>query len=112
MDWAAAAYRARRQIGARKRTFPEDRSLALIDVFAERGTMTAAELRQHGPADVVATILGHVTTAVHGKGHVPTRNGWYRRDETGTAYVIDAGFAVAWKGARACEGPPIAGAHR
>jgi hypothetical protein len=34
-------------------------SLALIDFLAERGTVTAAELREHGPPDAAA-ILGHV----------------------------------------------------
>ncbi|KMO11702.1 hypothetical protein [Methylobacterium platani] len=105
MDWGAAAYRARRQIAARARIVPEQDALALIDVFADRGSVTIAELRRHGPADVVAAVLGHVTTAVHGRGHVPVRNGWYRRDETGTGYVIDPGFAVAWRAARACDAP-------
>lgn len=105
MDWGAAAYRARRHIGARARTFPERDCLALIDAFAARGTVTAAEMQRHGSADFVATVLGHVTTAVHGRGRVPAVNGWYRRDEAGTGYVIDPGFAVAWAGARACEGP-------
>ncbi|WP_288585750.1 hypothetical protein [uncultured Methylobacterium sp.] len=108
MDWGAAAYRARRLIAARKRVVPEPRSLALIDFLAERGTVTAAELREHGPPDAAA-ILGHVTTAIHGRAHLPAANAWYRRDEAGTGYVIDPGFAVAWRGARACEGPTPAG---
>ncbi|TGD99015.1 hypothetical protein [Methylobacterium nonmethylotrophicum] len=105
MDWGAAAYRARRHIGARRRMVSDRECLALIDMFAERRTVTKAEMRQHGSDDFVATVLGHVTTAVHGKGHVPAINGWYRRDEAGTGYVIDPGFAVAWRAARACEGP-------
>ena len=100
MDWGAAAYRARQHIGARKRTFPERECLALIDFFAEQQAVTAAEMQRHGSADFVATVLGHVTTAVHGKGHVPRVNGWYRRDEAGTGYVIDPGFAIAWRAAR------------
>ncbi|GJD64575.1 hypothetical protein [Methylobacterium frigidaeris] len=110
MDWAAAAYRARRQIGARARTFPQDRSLALIDAMAAHGTMTPARMQQHGTADVVATVLGHVTTAIHGRGHVPAVNGWYRRDGADT--IIHPGFAIAWAAARACEAPPAAGAGR
>ncbi len=104
MDWPAAAYRARRQVRARQRLVPEPTSLALIDAFAAQGTVTAAGLRAHAPAERVATILGLVTTAVHGTGHVPARNGWYRRDEAG-AFVIDPGFAVAWMAARSCDAP-------
>jgi hypothetical protein len=110
MDWAAAAYRARRLFAARRWTVPEESSLALVDAFAAHGTMTASEMQRQGTADVVATILGHVTTAVHGRGHVPALNGWYRRD--GTTYVIHPGFAIAWAAARACEAPPAAGAGR
>jgi hypothetical protein len=105
MDWGAAAYRARRLVGLRKRMVPEHLSLALIDAFAEHGTLSAAELRQHGSAETIAAILGLVTTSVHGRGHVPAINGWYRREENGTGYVIDPGFAVAWKAARACDVP-------
>ncbi|MFH6781720.1 MULTISPECIES: hypothetical protein [Methylobacterium] len=105
MDWGAAAYRARRLVGVRKRMVPEHLSLALVDAFAERHTLTAAEMRQHGSAETVATILRLVTTAVHGRGHVPAVNGWYRREENGTGYVIDPGFAIAWRAARACDVP-------
>lgn len=110
MDWAAAAYRARRLFAARRRMIPEDRSLALIDAFAAQGTLDPAGMLGHGPAEAVAAILGHVTTAVHGRGHVPAANGWYRRE--GSAFVIHPGFAIAWAAARACEAPPGAGAGR
>ncbi len=75
MDWTAAAHRARHHLGARKRTFSEAQSLELIDFFAEHGTVTSARMQQHGSADFVGTILGHVTTAVHGGGSVP-KGGW------------------------------------
>ncbi|MCF4124572.1 hypothetical protein [Methylobacterium sp. SyP6R] len=104
MDWAAASYRARRLVRARQRLVPERISLALIDAFAAQGTVTAAGMRALVPPERVATILGLVTTAVHGTGHVPAKSGWYRRDENG-AFVIDPGFAVAWLAARACDAP-------
>ncbi|MGX7706928.1 hypothetical protein [Methylobacterium sp. Gmos1] len=107
MDWAAAAYRARRLFAARGRIVSEERSLALVDAFAAHGTMDPAALREHGTADAVAAILGLVTTAIHGRGHVPAVNGWYRRE--GTAFVVHPGFAIAWAAARACEAPPDAG---
>ncbi|TNC14255.1 hypothetical protein FF100_08755 [Methylobacterium terricola] len=109
MDWGAAAYRTRRLVEARARMVPESLSLALIDFFAERQAVTAAEMQQYGPADAVAAILRLVTTAVHGRGHVPAINGWYRREEGGTGYVIEPGFAIAWKAARACDArlPPV-----
>ena len=110
MDWPAAAYRARRLVRTRQRLVPEQTSLALIDAFAAQGTVTAAGLRAHAPAERVAPILGLVTTAVHGTGHLPTTNGWYRRDADG-AFVIDPGFAVAWRAARACDAP-LPGAGR
>lgn len=110
MDWPAASYRARRLVRARHRLVPEPISLALIDAFAAQGAVTAAGLRDFAPAELVAPILGFVTTAVHGTGHLPARNGWYRRDETG-AFVIDPGFAVAWTAARACDAP-LPGAER
>ncbi|AWB20183.1 hypothetical protein DA075_03900 [Methylobacterium currus] len=108
MDWAAAAYRARRQIRVRARVVPENRSLALIDAFAAQGTMSPAALRAHGPADGPATILSLVTIAVHGRGHLPAVNGWYRRE--GVDFVVHPGFAVAWAAARSCDAPLAAGA--
>lgn len=105
MDWGAAAYRTRRLVAARARTIPEHRSLALIDFLAEHRAATAAELLQHGPPDAVTAILGLVTTAVHGRGHVPVVNGWYRREEGGTGYIVDPRFALAWRAARACDVP-------
>ncbi|MCF4123825.1 hypothetical protein [Methylobacterium sp. SyP6R] len=97
MDWTAAANRARQHLGKRKRTFSETQSLELIDFFAEHGTVTSAQMQQHGSADFVGTILGHVTTAVHGGGRVPKAGGWYRTEAAGSIYVIDPGFAEAWK---------------
>lgn len=108
MDWIAAADQARKHLGARKRTFTEAQSLALIDDFAERGTATAAEMQQHGSADMVGTILGHVTTSVHGGGSVPAAGGWYRKNAAGTVYVIDPGFAEAWKAAARNDSLPAA----
>ncbi len=104
MDWPAASYRARRLVRMRHRLVPEHHSLALLDAFAARGRLTAAELREHAPSETVAAILGLVTTAVHGIGRVPARNGWYRRDDDG-AFVIDPGFAIAWTAARALDAP-------
>ena len=104
MDWPAAAYRARRQIRARGRLVPERHALALIDAFAAQGTVTAAGLRDHAPAELIGPVLALVMTAIHGIGRVPAVNGWYRRDDDG-AFVIDPGFAVAWTAARACDAP-------
>lgn len=105
MDWTAAAHRARHHLGARKRTFSEAQSLELIDFFAEHGTVTSAQMQQHGSADFVGTILGHVTTAVHGGGSVPKAGGWYRTEAAGSVYVIDPGFAEACKAGWVTAGP-------
>ncbi len=47
--------------------------------------------------DLIATPVGHVTTAIHGPGRVPSLSdgGWYMRQ--GDKYVVAPGFAAAWK---------------
>lgn len=105
MNWADAAARARQHLGARKRKYPEAQCLALIDFFAEHGTVTKAQMLQHGPTDCIRTILSNVTTPIHGGGSVPLEGGWYRKNAAGTVYVIDPGFAEAWKASKACDAP-------
>jgi hypothetical protein len=52
-------------------------------------------------ADELATVLGHVTTALQGGGKVRTLadGGWY--EASGDAYLLADGFAAAWTGMRA-----------
>ncbi|KQO53229.1 hypothetical protein [Methylobacterium sp. Leaf85] len=105
MDWNARVQAVLDHFGARKRKFTVDESLKLIDSFAQKGATTKAEMQSYGSPDFVATILGHVTTAVHGKGKVPREGGWYQHAYASEAYIIDPGFAEAWVAAipkRAC----------
>lgn len=95
-DWNEGVQAVLDHFGARKRKFTVDESLKLIDFFAQKGTATEAEMRSYGSPDFVATILGHVTTAVHGKGKVPRGGGWYQHTSASEAYIIDPGFAEAW----------------
>ncbi|GJD37741.1 hypothetical protein OICFNHDK_0179 [Methylobacterium bullatum] len=96
MDWNERVQAVLDHFGERKRKFTVDECLKLIDFFAQKGTATETEMQSHGSPDFVATILGHVTTAVHGAGRVPPENGWYRHRSTGEGYIIDPGFAEAW----------------
>ena len=49
------------------------------------------------------TTVGHVTTAIYGKGvKVPplAKGGWYETNADGQSYTVAPGFIAAWKKAR------------
>ncbi|CAA2138773.1 hypothetical protein [Methylobacterium bullatum] len=96
MDWNAKVQATLDHFGSRKRVYPVNQSLKLIDFFAQKATATEEEMQSYGTAVFVGTILGHVTTAVHGKGSVPLEGGWYRHDFPSATYTIAPGFAKAW----------------
>jgi hypothetical protein len=96
-DWDEAADNAYTHLHERKREFPIRSMLKVIDDLAVRGTVTQDDMvAKHGPVDFIATTLGHVTTAVHGKGTVPKVGGWYRTTTPHT-YHVHPEFAAAWK---------------
>ena len=98
IDWDDAVADAYSHLNERKRVFPLKTMLALIDDLCVRGTASQADLiEKHGSADFIATVIGHVTTAVHGKGPVPTQDGWYRRTTSPLTYDVHPSFAEAWK---------------
>jgi hypothetical protein len=100
MNWKDAADDVYTYMHERKREFSAKSMLAFIDDLVLRGTAAQEEMiAAHGTADFIATTLGHVTTAIHGKGAVPT-DGWYGVTRTPHTYTINPFFAEAWKAKR------------
>jgi hypothetical protein len=95
-DWQSAADDAYTFLHERKREFSPKAMCAVIDYLAVQGSVTQAEMiERHGKPDFIGTTLGHVTTAVHGKGPVPPR-GWYSTTKDPYTYIIHPKFAEAW----------------
>lgn len=100
-DWKDAADDAYSHLNERKREYPVKNMLSLIDDFCLKGTASQSELiEKHGPIDFIATTLGHVTTAVYGKGSVPKQGGWYRATPSSRIYYVHPSFAEAWAAKR------------
>lgn len=95
-DWSDKVQATLDRLGKGKRVYPVGESLKLIDFFAQKGIATEAEMQRYGSVDFIRTTLGHVTTAVHGKGSVPLEGGWYHHDFPSATYTIAPGFAKAW----------------
>jgi hypothetical protein len=96
-DWQDAADDAYTFLHERKREFSPKAMCAVIDDLTFHGSVTQAEMiARHGKADFIATTLGHVTTAVHGKGAVPS-GGWYSTTKDPHTYIVHPQFAEAWK---------------
>ncbi|MEH2565190.1 hypothetical protein V1289_004817 [Bradyrhizobium sp. AZCC 2289] len=69
--------------------------ISMLDDFAIRGVVTQSHLMEsHGSENFVATTLSNVTTAVHGKGSVPKKGGWYRTSADPYVYCGRTGPAV------------------
>jgi hypothetical protein len=97
-DWKDAADDAYSHISERPRGYDTKKSLILLDDLTQRGQATQEEMiAAHGHSDFIATVLGHVTVAVHGPGYVPKSGGWYASTSNPTAYVVNPRFAEAWK---------------
>ena len=97
-EWKDAADDTNTYFNERKRSFDAKHMLLVIDDLAMRGAATQAELvEKHGTPDFIATTLGHVTTAIHGKGSVPAQDGWYSATDNPRTYRINPLFASAWK---------------
>ena len=97
-DWTNAADDTFSYMNERKRTFSARAMLHLVDDLCIKGSATQTDLISlHGTPDFIATTLGHVTTAVHGKGAVPKVGGWYTTSLNPHTYHVHAGFAEAWK---------------
>jgi hypothetical protein len=96
-DWQDAADDAYTYLHEHKRVFPAKAMWAVIDDLAMHGSVTQTDMiARHGTADFIATTLGHVTTALHGKGSVPP-GGWYSTSRDPHTYIIHPAFAEAWK---------------
>jgi hypothetical protein len=96
-NWQDAADDAYTFLHERKREFSPRAMCAVIDDLAVHGSVTQAEMIDgHGKADFIATTLGHVTTAVHGKGVVPP-GGWYSTTKNPHTYIMHPKFAEAWR---------------
>jgi hypothetical protein len=96
-DWKNGAAEAIKNFRERKRVYPAEFSLLLIDYLVERETVKIEELYKFLTPDFIETTLGHVTTPVHGPGSVPKVGGWYSRDEVAGLYRVNPAFAEAWK---------------
>jgi hypothetical protein len=100
MDWHKGAAEAIKNFRERKRVYPAEFSLLLVDYLVECEVVKFDELQKFLKPDFIETTLGHVTTPVHGPGSVPKVGGWYSRDETEAAYRVNPEFAKAWKAER------------
>lgn len=100
-DWPKLVQRAMERLEKGGRVYPAASSLIVIDDVVEGLGPTAIAQKNHFKPDLIQTALGHVTTAVHGPGSVPSLadGGWYERK--GDSYVVAEGFASAWKDSRA-----------
>lgn len=97
-NWDDAAADVFSHLNEKKREFSLKNSLSLLDDLCLRGSASEDDLIQkHGHADFIRTILGHVTTAVHGKGSVPKQNGWYQTTASPHGYLVHPSFVEAWK---------------
>jgi len=100
VDWKSGAANAIKNFHERKRVYPAEFSLALIDYLVKHEVVKFDELHNFITIDFIITTLGHVTVPVHGPGSVPKVGGWYVRDETAQTYRINPEFANAWSAAR------------
>jgi hypothetical protein len=99
-DWKTGAATAIKNFVDRKRVYPSQFSLLLVDYLVEHEVVKIDELYRFLTSDFVETTLGHVTTPVHGPGSVPEVGGWYERDNEQGVYRVHPDFAAAWKSAR------------
>ncbi|MBN8957082.1 MAG: hypothetical protein J0H17_11010 [Rhizobiales bacterium] len=97
IDWRAGAAEAIANFNTRKRVYPSEFALLLVDFLVERQVVKVEELHRFLTSDFVETTLGHVTTPIHGPGPVPKVEGWYSRDHENETYRINPEFAEAWK---------------
>jgi hypothetical protein len=105
-DWDDAATDVVSYFHERTRTFNKNQMLAVIDDLALRETVTQAEMIQkHGSPDFIATTVGHVTTAIHGRGSVPKQDGWYQTADNPHTYYVNPAFAAAWRARRRLPKP-------
>ena len=101
VDWNEGAATAIKNFKNKKRVYPTEFSLLLIDYLVERKTVSISELCKFLTPDFIETTFGHVTTPVHGPGGVPKIGGWYARDEIKGIYLVYPEFVLAWKAQRA-----------
>jgi hypothetical protein len=104
VDWKKGAADAINNFRERKRVYPAEFSLLLIDYLVERQVVHIEELHKFLAPDFIETTLGHVTTPVHGPGSIPKVGGWYARDEVAGSYRVNPAFAEAWKAERGPSG--------
>jgi hypothetical protein len=100
VDWDKGAAEAIKNFRERKRVYPSEFSILLVDYLVEREVVQIEDLVKFLKPDFIETTLGHVTTPVHGPGSVPKIGGWYSRDEADRVYRVNPAFAEAWKAAR------------
>jgi hypothetical protein len=100
VNWELGVAEAIKNFHERKRVYPAEFSLTLIDYLVEHEVTKFDELHKFLTTDFIMTTLGHVTTPVHGPGSVPKVGGWYSRDEAAQTYRINPAFMEAWKAGR------------
>jgi hypothetical protein len=97
-NWDDAAADTFTYLNQGKRAFPAKKMLSMLDDLAVQGSVTQAYLMEkHGSDNFIATTLSNITTAVHGKGSVPKKDGWYVTAVDPYGYTINVGFADAWR---------------
>src|SRR6267378_1760329 len=97
-NWDDAAADTFTYLNQDKRAFPAKKMFSVLDDLAVQGSATQAYLMErHGSDNFIATALSNITTAVHGKGSVPKKDGWYVTSAEPYGYTINAGFAAAWR---------------
>jgi hypothetical protein len=99
-DWNDAAAKAYSRLSERKRVYPKQAMLSLLDELAMMKSATKEMMLEKNKADFIETTLGHVTTAVHGHGPVPKEDGWYSVTSEPHTYHILPAFGEAWKAKR------------
>jgi hypothetical protein len=95
VDWLKRADAAIANLNKGGRAYPVASVLAVIDDIVSGLKPVEIVQKRNVKSGRITTALGHVTTAVHGRGPVPSlaEGGWYER---GT-YAVARGFAAAWK---------------
>ncbi len=96
-DWPERVVAAMAHLEKGRRVYSATDSLTVIDDVVAGLDRAEIEEKNGFKSDLIATALGHVTTAIHGSGTVPplAEGGWYERKNN--LYAVAPGFAAAWQ---------------
>jgi hypothetical protein len=104
-DWSAAVLAVRTRLARPNAKFNRDQTEELINFMTSKKVVKRDEVELKAKQIVGAeeawnfinTTIGNVTMAIHPAGTVPDPGGWYLWDGRLEVYVVDRGFALAWK---------------